>query len=134
MSEIKIVKKILSFKTIAVVGMSPNPERPSHYVSLYLQNHGYKLIPVNPSQTEIIGLKCYASLLDINERVDIVDVFRRSEYVNLIAQEALQIKAKALWLQDNVISLEAKKLAEKNNLLFIMNDCILRRHRQMFNA
>jgi len=133
MTDSKIVKKILSFKTIAVVGMSPNPVRPSHYVSLYLQDHGYKIIPVNPSQTEIIELKCYSSLLEIKEKVDIVNVFRRSEYVNSIAQETLQIKAKALWLQDNVISLEAKKLAKKNNLLFIMNDCILRRHRQTFN-
>ena len=133
MTDTKIVKKILSFKTIAVVGMSPNPERPSHYVSLYLQDNGYKIIPINPSQTEIVGLKCYASLLDINEKVEIVNVFRRPEYVLSIAQEALQIKAKALWLQDTVISLEVKKLAEKNNLLFIMNDCMLRRHREMFN-
>ena len=93
MTDTKIVKKILSFKTIAVVGMSPNPERPSHYVSLYLQDNGYKIIPINPSQTEIVGLKCYASLLDINEKVEIVNVFRRPEYVLSIAQEALQIKA-----------------------------------------
>ena len=127
-----IIKKILSFKTIAVVGMSPKPERPSHYVSLYLQENGYKIIPVNPSQQEIIGLKCYPSLLDIEEEIDIVDVFRRSEHVYSIAQEAVQINAKALWLQDSVISLEAKELAEKNNMLFIMNDCLLRRHRQLF--
>ena len=112
--------------------MSPRLERPSHYVSLYLQENGYKIIPVNPSQEEIIGLKCYPSLLDIQEEIDIVDVFRRSEHVYSIAQEAVQINAKALWLQDSVISLEAKELAEKNNMLFIMNDCLLRRHRQLF--
>lgn len=132
MTDTTIIKKILGFKTIAVVGMSPRLERPSHYVSLYLQENGYKIIPVNPSQEEIIGLKCYSSLLDINEKIDIVDVFRRSEHVYSIAQEAVQINAKALWLQDNVISLEAKELAEKNNMLFIMNDCLLRRHRQLF--
>tara|TARA_X000001036_G_C20684110_1_gene806961 strand:- start:1200 stop:1604 length:405 start_codon:yes stop_codon:yes gene_type:complete len=132
MTDTTIIKKILGFKTIAVVGMSPRLERPSHYVSLYLQENGYKIIPVNPSQEEIIGLKCYPSLLDIQEEIDIVDVFRRSEHVYSIAQEAVQINAKALWLQDSVISLEAKELAEKNNMLFIMNDCLLRRHRQLF--
>ena len=129
-----IIKKILSFKTIAVVGMSPKPERPSHYVSLYLQENGYKIIPVNPGFEEIIGLRCYSSLLDIKEKIDIVDIFRRSEYVYSIAQEAVKINAKALWFQDSVISLEAKELAEKNNMLFVMNDCLLRRHRQLFNG
>ena len=116
MTDTTIVKKILGFKTIAVVGMSPRLERPSHYVSLYLQENGYKIIPVNPSQEEIIGLKCYPSLLDIQEEIDIVDVFRRSEHVYSIAQEAVQINAKALWLQDSVISLEAKELAEKEGI------------------
>ncbi len=133
MIELKIIKKILSFKTIAVVGMSPNPERPSHYVSLYLQENGYKIIPVNPGFEEIIGLRCYSSVLDIKEKIDIVNVFRRSEYVYSIAQEAVRINAKSLWLQDSVISLESKELAEKNNMLFVMNDCLLRRHRQQFN-
>ena len=114
--------------------MSPKPERPSHYVSLYLQENGYKIIPVNPGFEEIIGLRCYSSLLDIKEKIDIVDIFRRSEYVYSIAQEAVKINAKALWLQDSVISLEAKELAEKNNMLFVMNDCLLRRHRQLFNG
>tara|TARA_B100000676_G_C17279711_1_gene437031 strand:- start:107 stop:511 length:405 start_codon:yes stop_codon:yes gene_type:complete len=133
MIELKIIKKILSFKTIAVVGMSPNPERPSHYVSLYLRENGYKIIPVNPGFEEIIGLRCYSSVLDIKEKIDIVNVFRRSEYVYSIAQEAVRINAKSLWLQDSVISLESKELAEKNNMLFVMNDCLLRRHRQQFN-
>lgn len=133
MPKSSIIKKILSFKTIAVVGMSPKPERPSHYVSLYLQENGYKIIPVNPGFEEIIGLRCYSSVLDIKEKIDIVDIFRRSEYVYSIAQEAVKINAKALWLQDSVISLEAKELAEKNNMLFVMNDCLLRRHRQLFN-
>ena len=107
MNEIKTIKKIFELKTVAVVGMSPKPERPSHYVALYLQENGYHIIPVNPGHDEIAGLRSYPSLVDIPVEIDVVDVFRRSEFVDVIAKDAVKIGAKALWLQDNVINPEA---------------------------
>ncbi len=118
-------------QTIAVVGMSPKPERPSHYVSMYMKEQGYNIIPVNPGHNEISGIKCYPSLEEIIEPVDIVDVFRRSEYVVPIAESAINIKAKALWLQDGVINHEAAELASKSGLIVIMDDCMLRKHREI---
>ena len=110
--------------------MSPKPERPSHYVALYLKENGYDIIPVNPGQEEIAGLKSYPSLKDIPVAVDVVDVFRRSEFVKPIAKDAIRIGVKALWLQDGVINYEANKLAEDAGLMVVMNDCMLRQHRQ----
>ena len=131
MNDKETINQILQMKTIAVVGMSPKPERPSHYVALYLRDHGYKIIPVNPGQREIAGETCYPSLKDIPKPVDVVDVFRRPEHVLSIAEATVEIGAKALWLQDGVINKEAAKLAEEAGLLVVMNDCMLRRHRQI---
>tara|TARA_B100000579_G_scaffold388159_1_gene361081 strand:- start:127 stop:522 length:396 start_codon:yes stop_codon:yes gene_type:complete len=130
MNDISTIKKIFELKTIAVVGMSPKPERPSHYVALYLKEKGYDIIPVNPGLDEITGLRSYPSLKDIPVAVDIVDVFRRSEFVEPIAKDAVGIGAKALWLQDGVINDEASKLAQDAGLMVVMDDCMLRRHRQ----
>lgn len=129
MNDISTIKKIFDLKTIAVVGMSPKPERPSHYVALYLKDNGYEIIPVNPGHDEIAGLKSYPSLIDIPVKVDVVDVFRRSEFVDPIAKDAIKIGAKALWLQDNVINLDAEKIARDAGLMVVMNDCMLRQHR-----
>lgn len=131
MNEIETIKKIFELKTVAVVGMSPKPERPSHYVALYLQENGYHIIPVNPGHDEIAGLRSYPSLVDISVEIDVVDVFRRSEFVDVIAKDAVKIGAKALWLQDNVINPEAGKFAEDAGLMVVMNDCMLRQHRQL---
>lgn len=128
-----IFKTIFDYKSIAVVGISPKPDRPSHYVSLYMEEQGYNIIPVNPGQDEIRSAKCYASLLDISEKIEVVNVFRRSEHVVPIAEHAIKIGAKALWLQDGVINEEAKVLAEAAGLLVVMNDCMLRQHRQIFS-
>ena len=117
-------------RTIAVVGMSHKPERPSNFVALYMQDQGYAIIPVNPGQKEIAGETCYPSLQAIPKQVDVVNVFRRAEYVLPIAEAAIEINAKALWLQDGVISEEGEKIAKENEILFIMNDCLLRRHKQ----
>ena len=130
MNDIDTIKKIYQMETIAVVGMSPKPERPSHYVAMYLIENGYEVIPVNSGYKEIAGITSYPSLLDIPKKVDVVDVFRRPEHVLLIAEAAIEIGAKALWLQDGVIHEEAADLAEKAGLLIVMNDCMLRRHRQ----
>ena len=131
MNSLDDIKEIFSMQTIAVVGMSPKPERPSHYVSMYMKQHGYNIIPVNPGHDEIAGIKCYPSLKEISEPVDVVDVFRRSEYILPIAESAINIKAKALWLQDGVINHEAAELANNSGLIVVMDDCMLRRHRQI---
>ena len=130
--EHQVISKIFAMKTIAVVGMSPRPERPSHYVSQYMIENGYNIIPVNPGHSKILHRKSYPTILDIGEPIHIVNVFRRSEYVLPIIKDAIKIKANAIWLQDGVISHEGEKLAKKNDILFIMNDCLLRRHRQFY--
>jgi len=133
MNEPDTIKNILKLKIIAVVGMSPKPERPSHYVSMYMKEHGYTIIPVNPGQTQNAGETCYPSLLEIPYKIDVVDVFRRPEHVLPIAELAVKISAKALWLQDDVINEEAAEIAERAGLLVVMNDCMLRQHRQIKN-
>ena len=132
MDSVDTLKKIFAMKKIAVVGMSPKQQRPSNYVAMYMDDKGYDIIPVNPSQQNIQGKKCYPSLLDIPVKVDIVNVFRQSQFAPSIAKEAVSIGAKAMWLQDGVISDEAYNIARTAGLLFVMNDCILRRHRQLF--
>ena len=131
MNSLDNFNKIFSMQTIAVVGMSPKPERPSHYVSMYMKDQGYNIIPVNPGHNEIAGIKCYPSLSEISEPVDVVDVFRRSEFILPIAESAINIKAKALWLQDGVINHKAAELAKDSGLIVVMDDCMLRRHRQI---
>ena len=119
------IKEILqNTKTIAVVGLSDNPERTSYMVSQAMQQKGYRIIPVNPNAEQILGEKCYASLLDIEEPVDIVNVFRRSEFVKPIAEDAVKIKAKVLWLQLGVINEEAAEYAKEHGLEVIMDRCI----------
>ena len=132
MNEPETINQIFKMKTVAVVGMSPKPERPSHYVGMYLKEQGYDIIPFNPGHKEIAGMTSYPSLLDIPVKVDVVDVFRRPEHAVPISEAAVEIGAKALWLQDGVINDEAAKLAEDASLLVVMNDCMLRRHRQLF--
>ena len=127
-----VIRKVFTMKTIAVVGISPKPKRPSHYVSIYMNQNGYDIIPVNPGYDSIMGKSSYSSLLDIKENIDIVNVFRRSEYVLPIIHDAISIQAKAIWLQDGVISEEGEKIAKENEILYIMNDCLLRRHRQYY--
>ena len=132
MNKPETIDQIFKMKSVAVVGMSPKPERPSHYVGMYLKEQGYDIIPVNPGHKEIAGMISYPSLLDIPVKVDVVDVFRRPEHAVPISEAAVEIGAKALWLQDGVINQEAIKLAEDAGLLVVMNDCMLRRHKQIF--
>ena len=126
------ISKILSMKTIAVVGLSPNPDRPSNIVSKYLIKNDYKIFPVNPEHRQILGLRCYPNLKDIKYEVDIVNVFRNSDYATPIIQEAISIKAKAIWLQDGIVSSEGKQMTKDNNIIYIENDCVLRRHRRLY--
>ena len=129
-SDQKIVESILSMKIIAVVGISASSQRPSNYVSDYMKKNGYKIIPVNPFHDNILNETSFPNLLNIPYPVDIVNVFRRSEFVLPIIKDAIKIKAKAIWLQDGVISEEGAELAAEAKLLFIMNDCLLRKHRK----
>ena len=122
-------KDIFSFKNIAVVGLSPNSARPSNYVSKYMLENGYNIIPVNPGYKSIFNIECFPSLDSIPYSIDIVNVFRNSKYVLPIIKDALFIKSKVIWLQDGVISNEGKILAQKSGVKFVYNDCILRRHR-----
>lgn len=126
-----MIAKVFTLKTIAVVGCSPKPERPSHYVAAYLKEQGYKIVPVNPGQTEILGEKCYESLLDIPFPIDVVDVFRRPEDVPPVADEAIMIKAKALWLQSGITEPESEEKARKAGLLVVSDRCMLVEHRAL---
>ena len=129
-SDRKIVESILKMKIIAVVGISANSQRPSNYVSDYMKKNGYKIIPVNPFHDNILNETSFPNLLNIPCPVDVVNVFRRSEFVLPIIKDAIKIKAKAIWLQDGVISEEGAELAAEAKLLFIMNGCLLRKHRK----
>jgi len=129
MNNIDIITKILKMKTIAVVGFSPKKERPSHYVSMYMKDNGYDVIPVNPGHKEIAGMTCYPDLESIPEQVDVVDIFRRSEFVLPIVDSAISMGAKAIWMQDRVFHEDAAQKAKDAGLLVIMNNCILRQHR-----
>ncbi len=119
-------------KTIAVVGLSSSPLRPSHGVSAYMQSHGYRIIPVNPDIKGALGEKAVASLADVPEKIDIVDVFRRSEFVPEIVEEAIRLKVPAIWLQEGVIHQEAAEKARKAGIMVVMDKCILKEHRARF--
>jgi len=127
-----VAEKILtSARTIAVVGLSANPRRPSHGVARYLQRVGYQIIPVNPNVEEVLGERAYPSLREIPQSVDVVEVFRRSEFVGPIVDDAIAIKATAVWLQDGVTDEEAATRARAAGLDVVMDDCMMRRHAQM---
>ena len=132
---ISTLRRILrECRTVAVVGLSPEWHRPSHFAAKYLQEHGYRVIPVNPRADKILGERCYASLLEIPERVDMVDVFRRSADVLPIAQQAVQIKARCLWQQIGVINTEADKLARDAGLDSVMDRCVKIEHARIFGG
>lgn len=111
---------------VAGVGISSKPSRPSYGVAKYLQDHGYRIVPVNPNETEVLGERAYASLLDIPEdiRVDVVDVFRRSEHTPDVARQAVDIGARVLWLQEGIVNDEAARIAAEGGLDVIMGVCI----------
>ena len=126
-----VADKILaSARTIAVVGLSPDTRRPSHSVARYLQRAGYRIIPVNPNVDEVLGERAYASLRQIPQPVDVVEVFRRSEFVGPIVDDAIAIKASAIWLQDGVVDEGGAARARDSGLDVVMDDCMMRRHAQ----
>jgi predicted CoA-binding protein len=119
-------------KTIAVVGLSNSPLRPSHGVSAYLQTNGYRIIPVNPEIKGALGEKAYASLLDVPEKIDIVDIFRRPEFVEEVVDQAIQLKVPAIWMQEEVINEKAAEKARKAGIFVVMDHCILKEHKARF--
>jgi predicted CoA-binding protein len=124
-----VIREILhTARDIAIVGLSSNVLRPSHFVGFYLQRHGYHIIPVNPNEREVLGEKAYPSLSDIPFHVDVVDVFRASPFVPAIAEEAVRVGAGALWMQFGVISGEAARIAERGGLKVVMDRCMKVEH------
>jgi uncharacterized protein len=119
-------------KTIAVVGLSSSPLRPSYGVAAYMQGQGYRIIPVNPQIKGALGEKGYARLGEVPEKIDVVDVFRRSEFVPDIVDEAIKLKLPAIWLQEGVIHEQAAEKARKAGLFVVMDRCILKEHRKRF--
>ena len=118
-------------KVIAVVGLSPKPERPSHGVTVYMQAHGYKIIPVNPGQTEILGEICYPSLADVPGPIDIVNIFREPAAVPEIVDQAIAKKAKVIWMQEGIVHNEAAAKARAAGLKVVMNKCLYKEHVQL---
>ena len=127
----EMINRILDeCRTIAVVGLSSNPMRPSYGVARYLQQRGYRIIPVNPNESEVLGERAYANLADAPEKFDLVDIFHRSEEAGAHVDEAIRLGAKAVWLQEGVIDQEAARRALEAGLMVVMNRCILKEHMQ----
>jgi uncharacterized protein len=125
----QITEILKGAKTIAVIGLSDNPFRPSYGVSEYMQHHGYRIIPVHPRATTVLGAKVYRSLRDIPDKIDIVDVFRRPDAVPAIVDEVIELKLPVLWLQETVVHEQAAEKARKAGVKVVMDRCILKDHR-----
>ena len=126
------IKQIFGFKNVVVVGMSKNPEKAAHYVPKYLMEKGYNVIPVNPTAVEIMGRKCYPSLLDVTVTVDIVDVFRPSEEVGPVIDDAIKLKPWVIWLQEGFHNPEAESRARKEGIEVVFNRCMYAEHQRLF--
>ena len=125
------IQRVLQFKNIAVVGMSKNVEKPAHFVPKYLIDHGYNVIPVNPTENEILGRKSYPAVSEIPEDVDVVDVFRRPEDVPSVMDDVIRKKGiKVVWMQSGIYNEEAEKKAKENGIDVIFNRCMMVEHRQ----
>jgi predicted CoA-binding protein len=134
-TDINTLRRILrQSKTLAIVGLSANWYRPSFFAAKYLQEHGYRIIPVNPAYEEVLGEKCYPSLKDIPEKVDIVDCFRKSEDIEPLAKQAIEIGAKVLWLQLGVVNEKAAKMARDAGLEVVQDRCVKIEHGRLFGG
>ena len=126
-----IAEILRNARVIAVVGLSSNEFRPSHGVAAYMQSAGYRIIPVNPNETEVLGEKAFGRLEDISEKIDIVNIFRRPQFVRGVVESAIRIGAKAVWMQEGVVDEEAAELARRAGLDVVMDRCILKEHRRL---
>ena len=129
------IKEIYQLKNIAVVGVSKNEEKPSHQVPKYLVEHGYNVIPVNPTVNEVLGRKCYPSIADIPERIDIVDVFRKSEDILAVIDDVLKKKdeIKVFWTQLGIHNEDAERKAKENGIDVVYNRCMMEEHKRLFD-
>ena len=125
------IRDILSFKKVAVIGMSKHSSKAAHYVPKYLSDNGFDVTPVNPTADEILGKKCYDSVSEINEEIEIVDIFRPSDQVLPIIQEAIKKKPKVIWLQEGIHNSEAEDLARKEGIKVVFNRCMLAEHQRL---
>ncbi len=130
----EVERQLTEARTVAVVGMSPRPDRPSHYVAKYLMEQGYRVIPVNPAVDEVLGLRSYPNLGSIPEKVDLVDVFRRSSQTPPIVDEAIEIGAKFIWMQDGVSHEGAAEKARRRGVSVVMDNCMMREHMRRFGG
>jgi uncharacterized protein len=131
MSQTEIKEILTRYRSIAVVGLSPDPSKPSHGVAAYMQRAGYRIIPVNPACGEVLGEKCYATLAEVVEPVEIVDVFRRAEHLPEIVEQAIAKGAKVVWMQEGIVNEAAAARAESAGLAVVMNRCILKEHAKL---
>ena len=132
MGEISSIRELLgTARVIAVVGLSSRKHRPSYGVSEYMQRAGYRIIPVNPKETAVLGERAYRSLEEVPEKIDIVDIFRRSEFVPEIVEQAIRVGAASVWMQEGVIHEEAAARARAAGLTVVMDRCILKEHRRL---
>lgn len=122
-----------SCQTIAVVGLSGDEYKTSHHVARYLQEQGYKIIPVNPNESEILGETCYPSLAEVPEKVDVVDIFRKSEDVPPVVEDAIKVKAGAVWMQEGIVNEAAAKKAREAGIKVVMDKCMLKEHLRLKN-
>ena len=125
------IREILSLNKVAVIGMSKNSSKAAHYVPRYLSENGYDIIPVNPSTDEILGKKSYDSVSDINEQIDVVDIFRPSDQVLPFVKEAIKKKPKVIWLQEGIHNLESEELAKSHGIKVVFNRCMLAEHQRL---
>ena len=128
----KEIKDIFTFKKIAVVGMSRHSNKAAHFVPKYLLEQGYDVTPINPIADEILGKKSYPNISSVNSHIDIVDVFRPSDQVLQVVQEAIEKKPKVIWLQEGIHNLEAEELARKHGIKIVYNRCMLAEHQRLF--
>lgn len=133
MNDTELTKLLRTTKTIAVVGLSSNPMRPSFGVSRFLQRHGYRIIPVNPNETEVLGERAYPSVKDVPEQVDIINIFRRPARVPEVIDDALAKGARCIWMQEGVVNHEAAKKAEEVGMSVVMDRCILKEMARLLN-
>ena len=127
------IEQILSMKNVAVVGMSRDPSKDAHLIPKYLINNGYNVIPVNPTADEILGRKCYKSLLDVPDKIDVVDVFRPSEHVPPIVQDAIAKGVKVVWMQLGISNNAAAQEASEHGVKVVYNRCMLQEHKRLFD-
>ena len=125
------IRDILSLRKVAVIGMSKNSSKAAHYVPKYLSENGYDITPINPTAEQILEKKCYSSISEIDEQIDIVDIFRPSDDVLPFVQEAIKKKPKVIWLQEGIHNLEAEDLARKEGIKVIFNRCMLAEHQRL---